>query len=162
MMPPSLATWPQAAGQRKTIAQRSVAGEPAEVAAICRIFREFVDLGYSTTRIAEGLNAKRFRLPVATAGPHARCSARLRTKAYAASIAYRRKRTCKTSCRGRINGPGTPKGGEATWEPTSARNAFLLAGQFWPRSCVRLVPLLRSNCRRRLDLRDCTKLGGKW
>ena len=32
-------------------------GEPNEVAVIQRIFHEFVELGYSEYRIAEGLNA---------------------------------------------------------------------------------------------------------
>ena len=83
-------------GQRKTIHNHRVAlvaGEPAEVAAIRRIFREFVDLGYSRAQIAKGLNAK--RVPSPSGGPwNARkVLACLRTKAYAKPITYRRKKS---------------------------------------------------------------------
>jgi DNA invertase Pin-like site-specific DNA recombinase len=47
-------------GQRKGIQNQRVTlvqGDPAQVAVIQRIFHEFVELGYSEYRIAEGLNA---------------------------------------------------------------------------------------------------------
>jgi len=55
-----------APGQRKAIRKQRVTlvlGEAAKVAAVRRIFREFVDLGYSVAHIADGLNAKRIASP---------------------------------------------------------------------------------------------------
>jgi hypothetical protein len=91
-------------GQRKTVKSHRVTlveGEPAEVAAVRRIFHEFVDLGYSMARIAEGLNAK--RVPSPGRGPWSarKVLACLRTKAYASPITYRRKGKRKTSRRGK-------------------------------------------------------------
>ena len=83
-------------GQRKTIRNHRVAlvaGEPAEVAAIRRIFHEFVDLGYSTARIAKGLNAKHVPSPSGSRWLAGHVRACLRTKAYAGRLIYRRKRT---------------------------------------------------------------------
>jgi hypothetical protein len=78
-----------------------VAGDPTEVAAIRRIFHEFVVLGYSTARIADGLNAKRVPSPGGDRWTARHVLACLRNKAYAASIAYRRKEARKTARRGK-------------------------------------------------------------
>ena len=78
-------------GQRNSIQNQRVTlvqGDPAEVAIIQRIFHEFVELGYSEYRIAEGLNADGILSP----GGH-RWSAgmvvdRLRKEKYAGTMVY--------------------------------------------------------------------------
>jgi hypothetical protein len=76
-----------------------VPGEPAEVAAIRRIFHQFVDLGYSTAQIAKGLNAKRISSPTGGNWKARQVLACLRNKAYTGPITYRRRET-----RGTIHG----------------------------------------------------------
>jgi len=68
-----------------------VLGEAAKVAAVRRIFREYVDLGYSTARIADGLNAKRIAAPREDRWTVRQVLACLRAKSHAATITYRRK-----------------------------------------------------------------------
>jgi DNA invertase Pin-like site-specific DNA recombinase len=83
-------------GQRKTVHNHRVAlvaGEPAEVAAIRRIFHEFVDRGYSRTQIAAGLNAKRLPSPRGGSWNARQVLACLRTQAYAKPITYRLKKS---------------------------------------------------------------------
>ena len=84
-----------APGQRKATRKQRVAlvlGEAPKVAAVRRIFREFVDLGYSTAHITEGLNAKRIASPRGDRWTARQVLACLHTKSYAAAILYRRKR----------------------------------------------------------------------
>lgn len=72
-------------GQRKGIQNQHVAlvaGDDAEVAAIRRIFQEFVDRRYSTARIAEGLNARKVRSPSGGRWNAAQVRDRLRIEAY--------------------------------------------------------------------------------
>lgn len=83
-----------APGQRKATRKQRVTlvlGEAAKVAAVRRIFREFVDLGYSPARIADGLNAKRIASPRGDRWTARQVLACLRTKSYAARIVYHRK-----------------------------------------------------------------------
>jgi hypothetical protein len=85
-------------GERKTKQKYRVAlvaGDPAEVAAIRRIFRDFVELGHTTPQIAEGLNAKRIPSPGGGPWKARQILACLRTKAYTAPITYRRKKSCR-------------------------------------------------------------------
>ena len=85
-------------GQRKAKRKQRVAlvfGDAAEVAAVRRIFREFVDLGYSAGRIADGLNAKRFAPPRGDRWTTRQVTACLRNKCYAAPITYRHKKTSR-------------------------------------------------------------------
>jgi Recombinase len=63
------------------------------VAAIRRIFREFVVLGFSTARIAAGLKANRIPSPDGDGWTARHVLACLRAAAYANPIAYRRKAT---------------------------------------------------------------------
>ena len=81
-------------GQRKATRKQRVTlvfGEAVEVAAVRRIFWEFVELGYSTAHIADGLNAKRIASPRGDHWTAHQVRACLRTKSYAATITYRRK-----------------------------------------------------------------------
>jgi hypothetical protein len=83
-------------GQRKSIQKQRVAlvlGEPAQVAAVRRIFREFVELGYRTARIADGLNGKRIPSPGGYRWNARQVLACLRNNAYANPIIYGRKAT---------------------------------------------------------------------
>ena len=83
-----------APGQRKATRKQRVTlvlGEAVKLAAVRRIFREFVDLGYSTAHIADGLNAKRIASPRGARWTSRQVLACLRTKSYAAPIIYRRK-----------------------------------------------------------------------
>ena len=96
----SAGTWPtKSHSQTKRVTL--TLGEATEVAVVCRIFREFVDLGYSTAHIADGLNAHW------TARQVLAC---LRAKSYAAAIIYRRKK--KTSQGKADQWVRTTKGGE--------------------------------------------------
>lgn len=95
-------------GERRTTREHRVAlvlGEPTEVAAIRRIFREFVDRGRSATRIADGLNASRVPSPGGDHWTARHVLACLRNKAYASPITYRRTRNRKTP-----SGASTPDG----------------------------------------------------
>lgn len=100
-------------GQRKAKRKQRVAlvfGDATEVAAVRRIFREFVDLDYSTAHIADGLNAKRIASPRGDRWTSRQVLACLRTKSYAATIYYRRK---TKSSRGKADQwVRTTKGGE--------------------------------------------------
>lgn len=90
-------------GERKIVHNHRVAlvaGAPSEVAAIRRIFHQFVNLGYSTGRIARGLNAKRIPPPSGGAWKTRQVLACLRNKAYVGPIAYRHKKTRWTSLGG--------------------------------------------------------------
>jgi DNA invertase Pin-like site-specific DNA recombinase len=83
-------------GQRKLIQKQHVAlvaGEASEVAAIRRIFHEFVDLGRSPARIASGLNGKRIPSPGGGRWTARHVLGCLRNKVYANPIVYRRKAT---------------------------------------------------------------------
>jgi hypothetical protein len=100
-------------GQRKLIQKQHVtlvAGEPAEVAAIRRIFREFVDLGHSTARIAEGLKARRIPSPSGGRWDAGCVRACLRTKAYAGRLIYRRKRARGKTADGWVRTPESSEG----------------------------------------------------
>jgi hypothetical protein len=114
------------AGQRK-LSQRQhvtlVAGEPAEVAAIRRIFHEFVDLGYPTARIAKGLNAKHVPSPSGSRWLAGHVRTCLRAKAYANRLIYRRKR--KTSRRGKTS---------AGWVHTPESSEGIISGQLFERA----------------------------
>ena len=102
-----------APGQRKATRKQRVTlvlGEAAKVAAVRRIFREFVDLGYSTAHIADGLNAKRNASPRGDRWTARHVLACLRTKSYVAPIIYCRK---KKMSRGKADQwVRTTKGGE--------------------------------------------------
>ncbi len=53
-------------GQRKSIQNQRITlvqGDPAQIAVIQRLFYEFVELGCSEHRIAEGLNAENVLSP---------------------------------------------------------------------------------------------------
>ena len=81
-------------GQRKATRKQRVTlvlGEAVEVAAVRRIFRDFVDLGYSAAHIADGLNAKRIASPRGDHWTARHVLACIQTKSYAATITYRRK-----------------------------------------------------------------------
>jgi DNA invertase Pin-like site-specific DNA recombinase len=83
-------------GQRKGIQNQHVtlvAGVRTEVTAIRRIFHEFVDLGYSTPRIAAGLNANRIPSPGGDGWTARHVLTCLRTRAYAGRTIFRPKRT---------------------------------------------------------------------
>jgi DNA invertase Pin-like site-specific DNA recombinase len=93
------------AGQRKAIEKQHVtlvAGEPAQVAAIRRIFQEFVERGYSPARIAQGLNARRIPSPSGSRWSAVQVRDRLRTGAYAATLIYLWKNR-KTAKRGKTS-----------------------------------------------------------
>ena len=100
-------------GHRKATRKQRVTmvlGDAAEVAAVRRIFWEFVELGYSTAFIADGLNAKRSASPRGDRWTVRQVQACLRTKSYAATITYRRK---AKSSRGKADQwVRTTKGGE--------------------------------------------------
>lgn len=92
-----------APGQRKGNRKHRVMlvlGDATEVAAVRRIFREFVELGYSTARIADGLNIKRLPPPRGIRWTAREVLACLRNKRYTAPIAYRRK---KSTSRGAVD-----------------------------------------------------------
>ncbi len=79
-------------GERKTVRKHRVvlvAGEPAEVAAIRQIFCQFVDLGYTSARIADELNAHGIPAADGKRWTARRVLACLRKQAYAAPINYR-------------------------------------------------------------------------
>jgi hypothetical protein len=107
-----------------------VLGEPTEVAAIRRIVREFVDLGYTAARIAGCLNAKRIPSPGGDRWTARQVLACLRTKAYASPITYRRRRNRKTT-----SGASTPDG----WVHTPKAREDLLNGEQFPRAQEMLV-----------------------
>jgi DNA invertase Pin-like site-specific DNA recombinase len=78
-------------GQRKGIQNQRVtlvAGPPAVVAIIRRIFYEFVELGYSEYRIAEGLNNDGILSPGGHRWGAAMVLARLRNEKYAGTMVY--------------------------------------------------------------------------
>lgn len=82
-------------GQRKAKRKQRVTlvlGEAVEVAAIRRIFREFVDLGHTPARIADGLNADRLAPPRGDRWTTRQVTACLRNKCYSAPLIYRRKK----------------------------------------------------------------------
>jgi DNA invertase Pin-like site-specific DNA recombinase len=123
-------------GQRKTIQKQRVAlvlGEPAQVAAVRRVFREFVDRGYRTARIADGLNAKRIPSPGGSGWNARQVLACLRTEAYANSITYRR----KTS-----RGGNTPDG----WVRMPKAREGIISRELFERAQAILM-----QCRRRFD-----------
>jgi len=85
-----------APGQRKATRKQRVTlvlGEATEVAAVRQIFRDFVELGYSTARIADGLNMKRLPPPRGIRWTVREVLACLRNKRYTAPIAFRRKKS---------------------------------------------------------------------
>lgn len=97
-------------GQRKDVHSHRVAlvvGESSEVAAIRGVFREFADLGYSTARIAQALNAKQSPAPGGGPWTTRHVLASLRNKAYAAPIAY-----CQKKVRGVLQWVRRPEAGE--------------------------------------------------
>ncbi|MEQ8785081.1 MAG: recombinase family protein [Pirellulaceae bacterium] len=78
-------------GQRKGIQNQRVTlveGPPDEVAAIRRIFHEFVELEYSEYRIAEGLNNDRIPSPSGRRWGAGSVLARLRNEKYAGTMVY--------------------------------------------------------------------------
>jgi DNA invertase Pin-like site-specific DNA recombinase len=78
-------------GKRKAIQNQRVTlvqGDPAEVATIQRIFHEFVKLGYSEYRIAEGLNADHILPPAGQRWSAGMVVARLRNEKYAGTMIY--------------------------------------------------------------------------
>jgi DNA invertase Pin-like site-specific DNA recombinase len=80
-----------APGQRKGIQNQRVTlveGDPHEVAVIRRIFHEFVELGYSEYRIAEGLNKERIASPSGGRWGAGGVLARLRQEKYAGTMVY--------------------------------------------------------------------------
>jgi hypothetical protein len=81
------------AGQRKGIQNQRVTlveGDPHEVAVIQRIFHEFVDLGYSEYRIAEGLNDDRILSPGGGRWGAGSVLSRLRNETYVGTLLYNR------------------------------------------------------------------------
>ena len=102
-----------APSQRKATRKQRVTlvlGEASKVAAVRRIFREFVDLGYSVAQIADGLNAERIAAPRGDRWTARQVLACLHTKSYTAPITYRRKRKAS---RGKADQWGrTTNGGE--------------------------------------------------
>ena len=102
-----------APGQRKATRKQRVTlvlGEAVEVAAVRRIFREFVELGYSPAHIADGLNAKRIASPRGDCWTARQVLACLRNQSYATPIIYRSK---KKSSRAKADQwVRTTKGGE--------------------------------------------------
>ena len=100
-------------GQRKATRKQRVTlvfGEAVEVAAVRRIFWEFVELGYSTAHIADGLNAKRIASPRGDCWTARQVLACLRNQSYATPIIYRSK---KKSSRAKADQwVRTTKGGE--------------------------------------------------
>jgi len=82
-----------APGQRKGIQNQRVtlvAGDAAHVAVVCRIFHEFVELGYSEHRIAERLNADGIVSPAGHRWGAASIVARLRSEVYQGTMIYNR------------------------------------------------------------------------
>ena len=80
-------------GQRKGIQNQRVTlvhGEPDEVAVIKRIFHEFVELGYSEYRIAEGLNSDGILSPGGRMWRAGSVLGRLRNEVYVGTILYNR------------------------------------------------------------------------
>ncbi|MCA9107525.1 MAG: recombinase family protein, partial [Planctomycetales bacterium] len=78
-------------GQRKGIQNQRVTlikGDPDEVAVIRRIFHEFVDLGYSEYRIAEGLNDEGILSPSGRQWRAGSVVSRLRNETYIGTIVY--------------------------------------------------------------------------
>ncbi len=79
------------AGQRKGIQNQRVTlveGPPNEVAVIRRIFHEFVELGFSEYRIAEGLNNERIPSPAGHRWGAGSVLKRLRNEKYAGTMVY--------------------------------------------------------------------------
>ncbi|GAB4154203.1 MAG: hypothetical protein Tsb009_30780 [Planctomycetaceae bacterium] len=94
-------------GQRKGIQNQRVTlceGPPLEVAVIRRIFHEFVDLGYSEYRIAEGLNQDRILSPGGKTWGAMTVRSRLRNEKYIGTMVYNRT-TCKLKTPTRRNPP---------------------------------------------------------
>ena len=80
-------------GQRKGIQNQRVTlveGDPAEVVVIQRIFHEFVELGHSEYRIAEGLNADGILSPAGRQWRAGSVLARLRNETYIGTLLYNR------------------------------------------------------------------------
>jgi DNA invertase Pin-like site-specific DNA recombinase len=80
-------------GQRKGIQNQRVTlvqGDPIEVGVIQRIFREFVELGYSEYRIAEGLNDDGILSPSGRSWRAGAVMARLRNETYVGTVVYNR------------------------------------------------------------------------
>jgi DNA invertase Pin-like site-specific DNA recombinase len=78
-------------GQRKGIQNQRVTlveGAPEEVAVIRRIFQEFVELGYSEYKIAEGLNRDGIPSPSGRRWGAGGVLARLRQEKYAGTMVY--------------------------------------------------------------------------
>ena len=67
-----------------------MAGDPAQVAVICRIFHEFVELDYSEHRIAERLNADGIPSPAGRRWGASGVPARLRNETYQGTMVYNR------------------------------------------------------------------------
>lgn len=82
-----------APGQRKGIQNQRVtlvAGDPAQVEIVQRIFREFVELGHSEHRIAEGLNADGIPSPSGQRWGAGGVLSRLRNEVYLGTMVYNR------------------------------------------------------------------------
>jgi hypothetical protein len=82
-------------GERKTKQKHRVvlvAGEPAEVATIRRVFRQFVERGHTPADIAKALNAKRIPSPYGGLWKACHVLTCLRNAAYAKPVRYRRKK----------------------------------------------------------------------
>lgn len=78
-------------GQRKGIQNQRVTlveGDPAQVAAIQRIFHEFVDLGQSEYKIAEGLNADGILSPSGRRWGAGSVLGRLQNETYIGTLVY--------------------------------------------------------------------------
>lgn len=69
-----------------------ISGDPAEVAVIQRIFHEFVDLGYSEYRIAEGLNDDGIPSSAGRKWRAGSVLARLQNETYIGTVIYNRVR----------------------------------------------------------------------
>lgn len=92
----------QEPGQRKGIQNQRltlVGGDATAVAVVQRIFHEFVDLGYSEYRIAEGLNEDGIPSPGGNRWAAGSVIARLRNEKYTGTIVYNQtSQKLKTPC----------------------------------------------------------------
>lgn len=82
-----------APGQRKGIQNQRVTlvqGDPVEVGVIRRLFHEFIELGYSEYRIAEGLNNDGILSPAGKKWGAGAVLARLRNETYIGTLIYNR------------------------------------------------------------------------